>query len=52
MKREDLNRALVKCESFSEALLLNIIALPKPFTAVVTAVTLALAAYGAYILLS
>lgn len=47
MKREDLNRAMDKAESLSEVLLLDIIGLPKPFTALVTAVVLILAGIGA-----
>jgi len=33
MKQADLNRALDKAESFTEALLLNVVGFPKPFTA-------------------
>ena len=47
MKREDVRRAMDKAESFFEMLLLDIISLPKPFTAIVVAVVLILSGVGA-----
>ena len=41
MKQEDVNRALERSESFTEAVLLRLIALPKPWTFVVVASALA-----------
>lgn len=46
MRTEDWNRAKDKAESWSEDLLLWVIGLPKPFTAVITIVVLILAGMG------
>lgn len=47
MKEEDLNRFKDKAESWSEALLADVIGLPKPWTAVILAIVLILAGIGA-----
>ena len=47
MKDVDWNRAKDKAETWSEWLLMQIIGLPKPFTAAVTIALLLLAGVGA-----
>ena len=45
MNKQDLNVALSKCESFTEALLLQVVGFPAPFT-FVTVVSLLLGAWA------
>lgn len=47
MKQADVNRAIDKAESLSEVILLDVIGLPKPWTAVVLGLMLFLAGIGA-----